>query len=345
MKKTLLAMLVMSSVAAAQAAVSASNNNQATVEGDTLGGTPNNVITIDQTTNSNMNTATVLVDSATDNMVGITQSNTQESDVLLTLPGEGNEVTILQNAQENSSVTLTASGIDSSITIKQDSSSGVGFNNSISAEVSANQSTVMLTQEGLNDNSLMDVAVLNGFNNTVTATQGVDDISNLALVVDGSDNIVTVTQNSPAGGGDENLASIEILGDMSDLTFTQSGYGNDMDIEVGGNGNKGTLSQEGDFGQVLTVDVAGDGNILMSSQSGSVLSTGLITVDGHTNNITLTQAGDGGHQATVTLINDSNVVGIMQTDMNNTATVDLNADGPSLGSAGNAVTINQGSSI
>lgn len=342
MKKTILAMAVMGMSMAASAAVADSSNNTATVEGDTLGGSPNNAITINQTQNSNNNSVLVTVDGATDNDVLIDQENSVGSSITVTLPGVDNDIDILQGNQENSTVTLTATGEGNTIDIGQISDSYPGSSNSILATVSSTNSTVTLVQSGLNDNSSMTVDVLNGDGNTVTATQSVDDISVLTLMVDGGSNLIDVTQSSPAGGGDQNTATLSVTGDSNDLDFVQSGYGHGMTVTVVGNSNTGLMSQSGDLGQILTVGVTGNGNATNTTQDSDMSSTSNIDILGSMNDVIVLQSGFGGHMADVDLINDSNIVSITQNDSVNTATVDLNADALSAGSAGNTVTINQG---
>jgi hypothetical protein len=166
-----------------------------------------------------------------------------------------------------------------------------------------------------------------------------------------------------------NMLYVDQVGEHNNVTITQSGIKNKIDMTISGNGNNITSEQTGSnymkmdvpgWGNAITTNqtntvgsnyaetkIQGNGNTVNHTQNGNGNQVLFSKISGDINTVTTTQSGAGAHVADVTLTGNYNNAIIGQSgDIANKANINLtNAGGPATvdlqQSGGKSVTIIQ----
>lgn len=221
-----------------------------------------------------------------------------------TVPAYVSEITAQQQARVDALANRRDAITNSKAYIIQD-----GSRNSITVEQIGNGQ--LLTGIG------SDAAVVEGDWNSITIRQG--DVASLGagkniieLEVRGSFNTLNLNQGrdsvggytSADGGG--HMQTVKVIGDSNTVTTVQQNGGSGghyLEVDMNGNNNINSITQQGDTGKTAFTKTAGSNNTLTVSQSGNANHYTETNLIGNGNTVEVTQYGNTQNRSTITAIN------------------------------------------
>lgn len=237
------------------------------------------------------------------------------NDAVAQANGNANEVTLSQTGDVNTGSIMIGSltpgnSDDNVVTLSQDSLAS--FGNFAEINVDGNANTISLDQVAWNEATVS----VNGNLNAVTALQlGSDGLNSLTAAIDGSSNVLNVSQtNSAVLGAATNAITVGIYGNSNNAASTfstgwssaavagsllapgdlvQLGTGNSIALQVGSALSPNSNDNQFAFAQL------GDGNTI----DGSIMGTG--------NEVAIVHAGNS-NAASFSQIGNANSIGISQ---------------------------------
>lgn len=151
--------------------------------------------------------------------------------------------------------------------------------------------------ESVGDNNNVYIEQHSKFN----AIRGVNGYQ--SMVLNGSNNTVTIHQGTTTTAVGNNLAEISLTGDNNTFSLTQQHNWKYAEVITNGTGNQYNFQQNDVGGKSLFVNVLGDSNIITTLQQGAGQHFIDINATYGSANINITQSGDQQHLFSLTLNN------------------------------------------
>lgn len=296
-------------------AMAQSNTSTTTQTGD------NNNATVDQTGSSNTSIISQTVNFGT---AGHTANVTQD--------GTNNMGDVLQD-QEDAEATLIQTGADNQILLKQSGENQAsdivqtGDRNKVGGYNNINQRAYQKNGTSFsNDANSVSVSQVGDDNQIGLWQEHHAAAANIDQAGDFNEAYLRQT-GAPTGliqsasisqTGDDHYADMNFYGDGNNFSLTQdgnalggdNGLGNEVDVDVTGDGNVGVLSQTGTQ-NYADIDVTGNNNLTVDLSQNGIGNDADMDITGDDNSMSISQTGDG-HMATETIIGNGNTINVTQ---------------------------------